>query len=216
MFDYNEIKCGNKIEKIIIMFHGYGSNKDDLINLVPDVSKYCQNTVFISASAPQALEMTPSKGGRQWFSLLNRSPEYLLNGLQNVASSVTNFIESMLIKYGLTNKSLGLLGFSQGSMLSLYLILENLINPKVVIAFSGWIFKNNWQQLNKNYTKILLLHGRDDNVVPFSTMSVTAEIIKNRGYEVQTHISNNLGHGIDKVGIKEAGIFLKNNFRDVY
>ena len=48
MLEYNVVECGDKMEKMVIMLHGYGSNKDDLINLVPEINKYCQNTVFIT------------------------------------------------------------------------------------------------------------------------------------------------------------------------
>ena len=106
MLEYNVVECGDKIKKMVVMLHGYGSNKDDLINLVPEINKYCQNTVFISVSAPDQFEMAPYQGGRQWFSLFSREPEYLLEGLEGVASTVIDFINSMLKKYDVRAESL--------------------------------------------------------------------------------------------------------------
>ena len=88
----------------------------------------------------------------------------------------------------------------------------NLINPKIVLAFSGFIFEGAWRKANNNITKILLLHGKDDEVIPFNNVALTAQILQDQGLDVQLHISSNLGHGIDKSAIKRAGIFLRNNF----
>ena len=194
MLDYKVIEYGDQIQRLIIMFHGYGSNKNDLISLVPEINKNCKNTAFISVSAPDKLKVSSEESARQWFSLDSREPKYLLQGLERVANTIIDFINCMLKKYDLNYEHLGLLGFSQGSVLILYLVLANLINPKIVLAFSGFIFEGAWRKANNNITKILLLHGKDDEVIPFNNVALTAQILQDQGLDVQLHISSNLGH----------------------
>ena len=38
--------------KLVVMLHGYGSNKDDLINLAPELSKFLPDALFVSPGAP--------------------------------------------------------------------------------------------------------------------------------------------------------------------
>jgi phospholipase/carboxylesterase len=213
VLEYNITKYDTKINRIVIMFHGYGSNKEDLINLAPEIHSYCKNIAYVSLSAPCKFELAPESKGRQWFSLLSREPEYLLEGMNKISIDIRNFIKKILEKFGLNEDSLCILGFSQGAMLSLYLLLTKLISPRIVVAFSGWIFPHNWKLTKKRKTSTLLLHGEEDEIICVSTVAVSMKILEDHGYKVDKNLSRALGHGIDRESIERAGIFIRNNFR---
>ncbi len=198
--------------QLVAMFHGYGSNQNDLITLAPELSIYIPDALFISFNAPFSFEGDLNASGRQWFSLLDRSREAIASGLQNVEKIVATSINNLLLEHNLTQKELCLLGFSQGTMLSLHMAASQIIDPHLILGYSGRIIPNHYP----NYTgtnKIFLLHGSEDSIITTKEMLQSEEFLQKRGFNVQHHISRHLAHGIDHEGINQGGQFLKENFR---
>lgn len=199
------------IKQLVAMFHGYGSNQDDLITLAPELSTYLPNTLFVSFNAPFPFEGSVGINGRQWFSLLDRSRKSLLSGLKTVKDEVIESVKTLLSLHNLTEKQLCFLGFSQGTMLSLYLTISGEITPHLVLGYSGRIIADNYPKFN-NSTKIILIHGQEDEVITVQEMLETKDILIKRGFNVESYISRYLAHGIDAEGIRKGGTFLKHNF----
>ena len=201
------------IKQLVIMVHGYGSNKNDLISLAPELSGSLPNALFVSPSAPFQWENIAQEGPRQWFSLLDRSSKALLKEMKKVETIILNFISEQLKENNLCQDNLCLLGFSQGTMLSLYLILEGLIKPKLLLGYSGLAINNNWKcGVDKKDTKVMLFYGQEDDIVPIKYMKTTTKILQKYGFSTHTYVSRYLAHGIDTAGIKQGQIFLKDNF----
>ncbi|MFQ3307629.1 MAG: phospholipase/carboxylesterase [Candidatus Midichloriaceae bacterium] len=214
MLEYKEYidSSVKKVKRILFMFHGYGSNMEDLINLSPELSTYIPDTLFISPNAPNKFEGNIGDNYRQWFSLSNRSKDYLLDGLESVENIVCEFIKTQLKKHELDQDNLCLLGFSQGTMLILHLVLKGLIHPKTLLGYSGCTIENDWDYRDNNKTtNIMLIHGIEDDVVNVKEMERSAVLLIKNGFKVETHISRYLAHGIDADGIKQGGSFLKTN-----
>jgi phospholipase/carboxylesterase len=199
--------------KLVVMLHGYGSNKNDLINLSPELSKFLPGALFVSPDAPFCFEGMPNGDAKQWFSLLDRSKNALIDEMRIAENYIVDFISAQLNKYNLSEDDLCLLGFSQGTMLSLYLIMQSLITPKLVIGYSGRLFGNNWECGNeRKKTKVMLIHGKEDDIVTVEDMLSTTEELKKHGFDTNHFISRHLAHGIDDEGINLGGKFLKDNF----
>ena len=43
---------GTKVEKLIILCHGFGSNGEDLMGLVPHLQQVMPNAAYVSPNAP--------------------------------------------------------------------------------------------------------------------------------------------------------------------
>src|SRR5215217_7364379 len=95
---------------LVILLHGYGSNGDDLIGLVPYWREALPDTVFLSPNAPQACPGAP--GGRQWWALTSFSPDARAAGVRQAAPIVDGFIDRQLAAHGLPEGRLALVGFS--------------------------------------------------------------------------------------------------------
>src|SRR5581483_1051528 len=54
-----------KADSLVILTHGYGSNGEDLIGLVPHWREALPNTAFVSPNAPELCPGAP--GGYQWW-----------------------------------------------------------------------------------------------------------------------------------------------------
>ena len=126
---------GENPSKLFIMLHGYGADKDDLIGLAPQFAEHFPDAYFISPNAPHSCEMSPF--GYQWFGLRNFSEKELIEGVEDVAPILNNFIDRQLAKFNLEEKDLVLLGFSQGAMIALYVALRREKPVAGVISFSG-------------------------------------------------------------------------------
>ena len=199
--------------KLVVMLHGYGSNKDDLITLSPELSNFLPGALFVSPDAPFCFEGMPNSEAKQWFSLLDRSKNALIDEMKMAENYIVDFISAQLNKYNLSEDDLCLLGFSQGTMLSLYLIMQSLVTPKLVVGYSGRLFGNNWKCGNKHKkTKVMLIHGKEDDIVTVEDMLSTTEELKKYGFDTNHFISRHLAHGIDDDGINLGGKFLKDNF----
>ena len=109
-------------EKLVVMLHGVGSDGNDLISLVPDIKKFMPTCHFISPHGIEAYDM--AHFGGQWFSLQDRTPSTILNLIDSNVSLVGNLIEQKQNSLSLTNKDTILFGFSQGTMMGLYLTLS--------------------------------------------------------------------------------------------
>ena len=123
-----------KPEKLVILCHGYGSNGEDLIGLVPHLKRVLPNAVFVSPNAPEQVPGYPM--GYQWFPLSTLSREERLVGTLKAAPTLHNFIDQELKKYGLEEKDLILVGFSQGTMMSLHVGLRRLSDIGGIVGFS--------------------------------------------------------------------------------
>ena len=58
-------------------------------------------------------------------------------------------------------------------------------------------------------TPILLVHGEQDEVVPFKSLEFSKTLLNKIGFNVQTLSRQNLAHGIDPEGISKGMEFLK-------
>ncbi len=199
-------------KQIVIMLHGVGSNGRDLISLAPYLAQYVPDAVFISPDAPFACDMVPAgyPDAYQWFSLADRDPKAMLEGVKAVFPLVEEFIESQLERYNLPADKLALLGFSQGTMTSLHAAPR--LNDKIagVLGYSGALLSAEGEDLQK--MPIHLIHGQADDVVPVQAWRKAKDTLISKGYEFSGHTSAGLTHSIDQAGIDSGGEFLKEIF----
>ena len=204
------LKPLNKEAKmLIIFFHGWGSNGDDLIQLAPLFAKHFPFAYFLSPNGPEECPQNPF-GGKQWFGLdfnadgsIDRSnmPEKV----SLAAKNADKYIKYWQNQLSLSDDRTILIGFSQGSMLSLEIGTNNLYGG--LLCYSGSFIKKD-RPLTKNH-KIMLIHGDSDEVIPVQIMTNTKSSLESLGAKVESHISKNLGHSIDEEGINKGIEFIK-------
>jgi len=200
-----------KATKLVVFLHGYGSNGDDLIGLAPYWAQLLPEAAFISPNAPFPCEMVPF--GYQWFSLENRDPQVKLAGVRAAAPSLDAFLDQQLTRFGLAEKDLALVGFSQGTMMSLHVALRRKAALAGVVGYSGALIGA--QVLAEEVRAkppVLLVHGMADPVVPFDAMAQAANGLKAQGVDVVTEARPGLPHSIDEVGLQKGGAFLRHHF----
>ncbi len=190
---------------LVMFLHGYGANGQDLIGIGNEWQDQLPNTVFVSADAPEPCAMNPF-GGFQWFDLTMRDPTEYWRGVNKAAPALNEFIDEQLKAYNLTDDALGLVGFSQGTMMALHVGLRRKLAPAAIVGYSGKLAGP--EHLAKEMTvkpPVLLVHGDVDEVIPVAALSEAETALLDAGVKVRSHISRGVGHGIDLSGLKLGG-----------
>ncbi len=199
---------GGTPKQLIVFLHGLGSDGNDLIQLAPLFAEIFPDAQFISPNAPFPCDMAPM--GYQWFSLQTRDHEALLAGGQQATPHLNAFLDAQLAAYGLTEDKLALVGFSQGTMMSLYTAFRRPAQCAGIVGFSGALIGEiTLEEEIKSKPPVCLIHGDADKVVPFQAMENARQILGFLGSDIETHARPGLRHGIDEAGLATALEFLK-------
>ncbi|MBI1274794.1 alpha/beta fold hydrolase [bacterium] len=196
---------------LVILLHGLGADGNDLISLADEWRQFLPNAAFISPNAPFPCDMAPY--GFQWFSMLDRSAENIEAGVERAAPILNQFIDAMLARFGLDDGKLALVGFSQGTMMSLHVALRRPKPCAAVVGYSGAVVgvqKLAGELVSK--PPICLIHGDADMVVPFAALEIAETALKPLGVKVDAHRRPGLGHGIDHHGLHVGIEFIAEQF----
>ena len=206
-----EPQTNDKPKQLVIFCHGYGADGNDLIGLSSYFQNILPNAVFMSPNAPQKCDLNPL--GYQWFDFQSGDPALIWKGVLEAASILNSFIDEQLKKYNLSDDNLALIGFSQGTMMSLHVGLRREKPMRALVGFSGKLIG---EELLKDdlvsKPPIYLIHGEQDPMVPHQETINATEVLQGHDIEVQKHISPNTPHSIAEDGLKIAIDFLSSKF----
>lgn len=212
-------------KQLIILLHGYGADGNGLIDLAKIWQTDLVDAAFISPHGPQSCEL--SAFGRQWFSLEQHDPDLLRRDPQRIAeayeiiapgareaqSVLEEFIQQEREALSLSWKDIALVGFSQGTMMSLFTGLRQQIAPAGILGYSGALVGADTLPAEiTSYPPVMLVHGEEDDVLPYPTLALTELGLKKAGVAVSVHTRPNLGHSIDMEGIAIGRKFLSELF----
>ncbi len=204
-------QSGGKPKQIVLFLHGLGSNGMDLLSLSPYWSAQLPDAVFISPDAPFPCDMAPV--GYQWFSLQEWTPESMLKGVADAMPILNNYIDQLLQHYDLEDKDLALVGFSQGTMMSLYAGPRRAKKIAGILGYSGALIgEAGLKEAGIQKPPVHLIHGEGDQVVPVSAYHHAAGVLKEAGFAVSGHTTPYLPHSIDDDGIESGLSFLMKCF----
>ena len=199
---------GGKPRRLVILLHGLGADGNDLIGLAPHWARLLPNAEFLSPNAPFACDMAPY--GYQWYSSQERTPEAALAGVRAAAPILDAFIDEALAKRGLRDSDLALVGFSQGTVMSLYVGFRRKQPVAGIVGFSGRLLA---PELLANELRsrppTLLVHGTDDPLVPYTALAEAETALEGARVPVETVTSAGIGHAIDEEGLRRGGLFLR-------
>ena len=199
-----------KARSMVMFLHGYGANGADLLGLADPLAPHLPDTVFISPDAPEACRSWAE--GRQWFPIpwIDGSSEVEAGaGMAAAVDDLNAFIDAQLAAEGLDPEALALVGFSQGSMMSLHVAPRRTAALAGVVAFSGRLMAPERLAAEARVKPpVLLVHGDADDVVPFADMGRAADALTDAGFEVYGHVMRGTGLGIAPDGLSVALSFL--------
>lgn len=221
MQDFFEHNKFDNPDYLVVILHGYGANGHNLIDLGKYFDEKLKTIAKFNYIAPNAPEVW--EGGfpdcYQWFSLAYSSKilsadsilnENLSNNITSSNKLLNDFIDQQLKNYSLNRNKLILAGFSQGGMMALYNAISNKETAFAGISFSGkLIFPGQNKEENNSKPKLCLIHGKEDNVVPFENYIAAVNNLKKENYSFNSLEIEDLGHSIDKAAADYAINFIK-------
>ena len=200
--------AGGKPTSLIVLLHGLGADGNDLIGLAPYWAPLIPEAEFLSPHAPFPCDMAPY--GRQWFSLQDRSFEAVLAGVRAAAPILDGFLDEALKARGLDESRLALVGFSQGTMMSLHVGLRRANPVAGILGYSGRLIgTDELAEEIRSRPSVFLLHGDADEIVPFESLALSKAALSDLHVPVETLARPGLGHSIDEVGLARGGDFLR-------
>ena len=183
----------------IFMFHGYGSNKEDLFSLEQYLP---QSHTIISLEAPLKL----SFGGFSWFDI--DYSDVIENNLDKRYKEINDSIESLLFNIdkhiqseNLNENDVSILGFSQGGSICWKLGLDFSNRFRRIMPLSSFIHPSYLNE-DLNYYKDLEIyssHGTLDEVIPISLVENYIESLAKNNYLVFDKFD--VGHTISEMNL---------------
>jgi phospholipase/carboxylesterase len=208
----HSLVSGEKPDSMVVMLHGLGANGQDLIGLARYWERALPRTVFVSPDAPFPCDMSPEwmENSFQWFSLRDWSPVSIEKGVKAAEPILNEYIDKMRDHYDLKDEKVALVGFSQGTMMSLYAAPRRKEKIAGIVGYSGALVGGDGLSgAGIQKPPVLLVHGEADSVVPVSAYRDARQILAQNGFSVSGHTTPGLDHSIDDEGIEAAADFLQ-------
>ena len=203
-------------EQLVVFLHGYGADGNDLIEIGRAWQQILPDAAFVSPHAPRPCGQAPM--GREWFPLTFRDPNERWTGVNSAAPVLEAFLDAELKRRNLPPSALALVGFSQGTMMSLHVGLRRAVAPAAIVGYSGMlVLPPNAPPQSvaadiRARPPILLVHGDRDELIPVEALFHASQALSALEVPVEWHISPGIGHGIDGEGLRHGGEFLANRF----
>jgi phospholipase/carboxylesterase len=200
--------AGGTPTSLVVLVHGYGSNGDDLIGLAAMIQPTLPHAAFVAPNAPSLIPRMAD--AHQWWPIETFSPAERTAGADAAASGLDEFLTRELQQTGLPDDRLLLVGFSQGTMMALHVGLRRASPVAGIIGISGMLVAPERLEAEiRSRPPVLLIHGTDDNVVPFRSLDLAAGALSAAGVAVETHVSNGAAHTVAPDGLAAAAAFAK-------
>lgn len=180
---------------VLFMLHGYGSNEEDLFSFAGELpEKFC----VISIRAPYLLQPM----GYAWYAINFDAEKGKWSDDEQAATSrdkIVNFIHEACETYGLDDKNVTLLGFSQGTILSYAVAISYPDKVNNVVALSGYINEkilvDGFRQKDHSEISIYASHGQVDQVIPVAWAQRAPKFLKELEID-HTYEEFPVGHGV--------------------
>jgi len=191
----------------ILALHGRGSNERDLISLA---SYLPQKFLWISPRGP----FTLGPDSYEWFQITQigkPDPTRLADALH----ALDTFIDEITMNYPVDKNKLYLLGFSQGTIMSMSYALTKPQRVAGVIAQSGYIPHESGLQIDEagiKHKPFILTHGIQDPLLTIDMARRSRDILQKLEVDLEYH-EFNMAHNISEESLVAINSWLEKQLR---
>lgn len=193
-----------KTDALIILLHGVGHYGQNMLTMAEPWRKALPNAIFAAPDAPFAFERGP---GRQWYRIADLTDESRLDRIAAARLDFDQVIRGEIAKHGFAARldRIALVGFSQGSMMLIDAVVTGRWPVASAVAFAGRLTSNP-PAVSEHRTRLLLLQGAADSLVPAAELDRATAVLKASGFAVDSRLFPNTGHRITP---ETAGVALE-------
>ncbi|SDE61216.1 phospholipase/carboxylesterase [Paracoccus isoporae] len=200
----------------VVFLHGYGADGADLLGLADVLGPHLPDTAFFAPDAPERSAGNPF--GKQWFPIPwmdGSTEEQARASMAQSVDDINAFLDQVLSSEGIAPARLAVVGFSQGTMMALHVVPRRAEPVAGIVGFSGRLLVPELLAAEaRSKPPVLLLHGDQDPVVPFTDLAKAEAGLSAAGFEVATHVMAGTPHGISQDGLLAALQFLQRHLGD--
>ena len=206
---YLELKnLSNKYTKLVFILHGYGADAKDLQSIATYWQRFLPEAYFCLPNAPNICQINSS--GFEWFDLMQTDEKKIVEESLTSLKKLEKLIDNKLETLNLKSKDLFMVGFSQGTMVSIQYAISQKKEIAGVLGYSGKIFDYDlFVKKLASKPRIKFLHGNIDEIVPVEEMYKAVDFLKLNKFNVDHKVYENLGHSISPEGLSEGLNFIK-------
>jgi len=192
--------------RLIVLLHGWGANAQDVAGLINAISMISVPFQGILPDAPFDHPMVP--GGKQWYGFPQdydfQSPHDFdaQADLQQSRQKLKDWMEALPAQTGIPLEKTIMGGFSQGGAMTLD------VGPQLPLAAMLILSGYSHAPIPNCVTErpVLVLHGRQDPVVPLANALNTKTQLEQQGLPVTYH-EFDMGHEVSLDALKVASDF---------
>lgn len=200
-----------RTERAVIIIHGLGDSAEGIISLGDAFAPALPDTEFLAPDAPYPCDFSPF--GYQWFSANDWTPSVVLKGIMQSAPLLNEYIDYVLKSRNLVPDKVALVGFSQGTMMSLYVAPRREQQLAGVVGYSGALIGGEELPTQRiSNPPIMLIHGTHDEVVSYSALNYAVAGLRAVNMNVEPVTCPGVGHSIDDLGLRSGITFLRKVF----
>jgi phospholipase/carboxylesterase len=190
--------AGAPARALVVLLHGVGSNAKDLLPLGDSWCASLPDVAFVSLDGSEPFD--GGSGGRQWFSLRDVNETNRAARVENAYPALRRMLDSELAHWQLSFDKLALVGFSQGSIMSLHHVAASDEGLAGVVAYSGRL-ASAISAHTQTHTPVTLVHGVEDTVIPVLELERAANALSDAGFPVAAFALPDIGHTISGEGL---------------
>lgn len=200
----DQLPEGEQPRQALVLCHGFGAPGDDLASLGPwllqQSKKLADGCRLYFPEAPIDLGPMGMPGGRAWWPInmaalaqMHETRDFSLltqvepPGMAEATELYLQTVQAIREDSGLTDDQIVLGGFSQGAMINTNLVLQQKIEPQLLVLFSGCLLASErWSQLAEAHSgcDVLQSHGTQDTVLPFNAAEALRDLLTQHGFKV--------------------------------
>ncbi|MDZ7858297.1 esterase [Sphaerotilus sp.] len=189
--------------QLFILLHGVGASADDLVPLAKVLRQSFPQAALLLPDGFEPFDAAPTAAGRQWFSIAGVTEENRAARVQAVVPGLIDWVRGHQARLGVGAAATALVGFSQGSIVSLEAATAAPDLVGRVLAFSG-----RFAQLPASAperTTFHFFHGGQDPVIPAQLSTAAFEHVAGLdGGDATLDIADEVGHELHPALLERA------------
>ncbi len=185
-------------KQLLLLFHGVGDNPVSMGQIGSWFAPLFPDALIVSVGGVEPC----GPNGRQWFSVQGVTEENRQQRIDAIMPTFIDIVRHWQKESGVSPLATALIGFSQGTIMSLESTKAAPGLASRIIAFNGRFATLPISA--STATTVHLIHGGEDRVIDLAHAVAAQEALIEAGGDVTLDIVDDLGHAIDDRSIQFA------------